>query len=92
MTPDAQPFPRNPSARSPLWVRIDKTQGEYKESAFPSIADMIADIAFRRSGPILLKKSVGAAEPIFSASLVRFYNNDAEDRVAEPRRDVGRSQ
>jgi hypothetical protein len=42
--------------------------------------------------PILLKKSVGAAEPIFSASLVRFYNNDAEDRLAEPRRDVGRSQ
>jgi hypothetical protein len=29
-----------------LGVMIDKTQGEYKESAAPSIADMIADIDF----------------------------------------------
>jgi hypothetical protein len=27
-------------------TRIDKTQSEYKESASPSIADMIADIDF----------------------------------------------
>jgi hypothetical protein len=32
-------------------VMVDKTQREYKESASPSIVDMIADIAFRRSGP-----------------------------------------
>jgi len=32
--------------RLPDRVRIHKTQGEYKESASPSIADMIADIDF----------------------------------------------
>jgi hypothetical protein len=36
---------------------IDKTQIELNESACPSKADIGADIAFRRSGPILLQKS-----------------------------------
>src|SRR6266581_5014502 len=38
------------SWRTLLRVRIDKTQGEYKESASPSIADMRADADFSGSG------------------------------------------
>jgi hypothetical protein len=34
-----------------------------------------------RYGPILLKKSVDAVDPIFSASWARFPNKDAEDRI-----------
>ena len=35
----------------------DKTQSEHNESAYPPIADIGADIVFRRFGPILLRKS-----------------------------------
>src|SRR5262249_4917344 len=36
---------------STVSVRIDKTQSEYNESAYHSIADMRADITFPRSVP-----------------------------------------
>jgi hypothetical protein len=38
------------------------------------------DVADR---PILLKKSLDAVDPIFSASLVRFLNEDAVDLIAK---------
>jgi hypothetical protein len=45
-----------------------------------------------RSWPILLKKSVDALDPIFSAPLARFHNEDAEGLIARRRRDVDRSK
>jgi hypothetical protein len=45
-----------------------------------------------RTWPILLKKSVAAADLIFSASWVRFSNKDAGGRVARRRRDVDLSK
>jgi hypothetical protein len=41
---------------------------------------------------ILLKKSVNAVAPIFSASLVRFLNRDAEDLIGRRRSDMSRSK
>src|SRR6476659_5088642 len=39
------------SAAFPLWVRTDKTHCEHNESGYPSIADMRADIDWRRLMP-----------------------------------------
>lgn len=39
------------SCRGPLWVRTDKTPCEHNESGYPSIADMRADIDWRRLVP-----------------------------------------
>jgi len=39
------------SAAFPLWVRTDKTHCEHNESGYPSIADMRADIDWRRLVP-----------------------------------------
>jgi hypothetical protein len=47
------------------------------------------DVAF---WPIVLKKSVDGVDQIFSASWKRFPNKNAEERMAERRRDVGRSK
>ena len=44
------------------------------------------------SWPILLKKSLYGVEQSFSASCARFPDKDAGDRMAERRRDVGRSK
>jgi hypothetical protein len=41
---------------------------------------------------VLLKKSVDALDPILSASLARFHNEDAEALIARRRRDVDRSE
>jgi hypothetical protein len=45
-----------------------------------------------RFGPIVLKKSVDGVDQIFSASWKRFPNKNVEGRMAERRRDVGRSK
>jgi hypothetical protein len=41
---------------------------------------------------ILLKKSADALDPIFSAPLARFHNEDAEGLIARRRRDADRSK
>jgi hypothetical protein len=47
---------------------------------------------FVRLRGIVLKKSVDGVDQIFSASWKRFPNKNAEERMAERRRDVGRSK
>jgi hypothetical protein len=61
-------------------------------SAIGGEADMAGASRNRREWPILLKKSVDALDPIFSAPLARFHNEDAEGLIARRRRDVDRSK
>ena len=42
--------------------------------------------------PILLKKSADEVDPIFSASLARFHNKNADRLTARRGRDVDRSK
>ena len=42
--------------------------------------------------PIVLKKSMDVADQIFFMSWRRFLNSDAEGRMVQRRRDVGRSK
>jgi hypothetical protein len=45
-------FGSHPNGKRLLWVTTDKTRSEQNESGYPPVADIRADIAFRRSGPI----------------------------------------
>lgn len=76
----------------PAWDKLRPQRGSPTTSDLPLIADLqraFADFAF---GPILLKRSLDAVDLIFSASLVRFLNEDAVDLIVKRRSDVNRSK
>ena len=68
------------------------THGEGEANVTSPITKFCCAAEFGRYRGILLKKSVDVLDPIFSASLARFHNEDAEGLVARRRRDVHRSQ